>query len=464
MTGLACQGTACFAARHLDPRHWPHALDQHPRVYCLGGCYAAPAAFDGVGRPRVEVHSREAVVLERLAKGRANAIAVYEAFGGYQALQDVVTQTPEAIISSIERSGLRGRGGAGFPTGRKWRSVFAQSAAEKFVIANGDEGDAGAYIDRFLMEEDPHAVIEGAIIAGYAVGAARGYIYVRKEYPASQDALAAALAEAHTRHYLGQNIFGSKFNFEIVLVAGEGSYVCGEETALINSIEGRQPLVRARPPYPREFGLFGKPTLVNNIETLANVPWILRRGAETYAALGAAESRGTKAISLNSLFNRPGLYEVEFGITLRRIVEDVGGGLRGGKLKALMIGGPLAGLIPPELLDTPFTFEHLRKIGAEVGHGGIIAFDEHTSIRELIEHIFSFGAYESCGKCTACRAGTGLIEEMFASSSPGPSETEFRKIIEALRCTSLCAFGSGLAEFTQSVIRYFGKELETCFT
>ena len=466
--GKACQGTACFAARHLNPARWAEASAQNPRVYCLGECFAAPAKGQTHPRPPVKVFSPQGIVLGRLAAGGARTLAGYEKEGGYAALRKALEQTPDQILGAVEASGLRGRGGAGFPAGRKWRAVASQPAGEKYVVANADEGDAGAYIDRYLMEDDPHALIEGMILAGYAVGAGRGYIYVRLEYPLADTVMRAAIAEARTAGWLGPRIGGKNFGFDLEVYTGHGSYVCGEETSLLRSIEGKRPEVMARPPYPTERGLFDQPTLLNNVETLVNVPWIVTHGGAAYAALGFSKSRGTKALSLNSLFNRPGLYEVEFGVTVRHIVEEIGGGLRGGgKLKGVLIGGPIIGMIPPHLIDTPLGFEELAAIGAGVGHGGVVAFDEHTSIPELMEHVFSFGAYESCGKCTPCRSGSGRVEEIFANAGAGDATKadlqEGRDLVIALKLASLCGHGTGLARFAESILNYYPQEIEPCF-
>jgi NADH:ubiquinone oxidoreductase subunit F (NADH-binding) len=466
--GKACQGTACFAARHLNPARWAEASAQNPRVYCLGECFAAPAKGQTHPRPPVKVFSPHGIVLGRVAAGGARTLAGYEQQGGYGALRKALDQTPDQILGAVEASGLRGRGGAGFPTGRKWRAVASQPPGEKYVVANADEGDAGAYIDRYLMEDDPHALIEGMILAGYAVGASKGYIYVRLEYPLADTVMRAAIAEARAAGWLGPRIGGKNFGFELEVYTGHGSYVCGEETSLLRSIEGKRPEVMARPPYPTERGLFDQPTLLNNVETLVNVPWIVTQGGAAYAELGFSKSRGTKALSLNSLFNRPGLYEVEFGVTVRHIVEEIGGGLRGGgKLKGVLIGGPIIGIIPPHLIDTPLGFEELAAIGAGVGHGGVVAFDEHTSIPELMEHVFSFGAYESCGKCTPCRSGSGRIEEIFANAGAGDATQadlqEGRDLVIALKLASLCGHGTGLARFAESLLKYYPQEIEPCF-
>ena len=466
--GKACQGTACFAARHLNPGCWAEAMQNKPRVYCLGECFAAPAKGQTNPRPPVKITSRQSVVLGRLANGNARTIKAYIEQDGYTALAKALKSSPEDVLSAVEKSSLRGRGGAGFPAGRKWRSVAGQKEQVRYVVANADEGDAGAYIDRYLMEDDPHSLIEGMILAAYAVGAAKGYIYLRSEYPLSGTVLRQALVDAHAAGWLGDKIGGTDFSFELEVYAGHGSYVCGEETSLLRSIEGNRPEVMARPPYPTESGLWGKPTLLNNVETLINIPWIVNHGGEAYAELGFSKSRGTKVLSLNSLFNRPGLYEVEFGVTVRHIIEELGGGLRGGgTLKGVIIGGPIIGMIPPHLVDTPLGFEELGAIGAGVGHGGVVAFDEHTSIPDLVEHVFSFGAYESCGKCTPCRSGSARIEDIFANAMAGDATKadlqECRDLVTALKLTSLCGHGTGLARFAESILRYYPEEIEPCF-
>lgn len=463
-----CSGLACFVARHLKPAEWAEGQKHVPVIHCLGHCYGAPA--DGTHRqsPNIECPAPEPIVLARILKGGAKTFERYQALGGYAALSAALRQSPARTIEAVETSQLRGRGGAAFPTAQKWRSAAGQESAEKFVIANGDEGDAGAYIDRIIMEDDPFAVIEGLTLAAYAIGAQRGYIYVRAEYPDADKSMRQAVEQGRANGFLGKRILGTGFNFEVEVVTGKGSYVCGEETALIRSIEELRPEPQIRPPFCSERGLFSRPTVVNNIETLVNVPWILSNTGETFASYGFSKSRGTKVVSLNSLFQRPGLYEVEFGIRVRDIVEEIGGGLRHATLKGVIIGGPLAGVIPPNLLDTPFGFEELREIGASVGHGGVIAFDAGTSVTELVHHVFSFGAYESCGKCTPCRLGAKRIEEIFATIARGESasreeQREFLDLVNVLKVASLCAHGTGLAEFADSILRYYRKELDACF-
>jgi NADH:ubiquinone oxidoreductase subunit F (NADH-binding) len=463
-----CQGTACFVARHRDPEGWAEAERGEPRVYCLGRCYGAPAGADDTSRPTIEVACDTPVVLPRLARGSSSQLDAYQDDGGYEGPARALDRGAEATLGEVEAAGLRGRGGAGFPTGRKWRAAQGQPAGPRVVVVNADEGDPGAYIDRFLMEDDPHAVIEGLAIAAVAVGADRAYIYVRREYPDALAAVRAAVEEAERAGILGAAILDSGPPLNVAVVEGKGSYLCGEETALLNALEGRRPTVRARPPYPVEHGVFGLPTVVNNVETLAAIPWILRHGGTAYAAMGSGTSRGTKAVSLNSLFRRPGLYEVELGTPVREITDGLGGGLADGPLQGVIIGGPLAGALPPDLLDVPFAFDELRRVGAEVGHGGVVAFDDNTSIAELVHHVFRFGAYESCGACTPCRVGAARVEELFGSALasdrlPDAERNEWQATVRALAAASLCGHGSGLAEFASSVMTHFAKELESCF-
>ena len=464
----ACQGMACFVARHLDPAKYESALESKYAVNCLGKCFLAPACGGDEARPRIEARCQTPVLLARVLKGGAHDLKSYLQAGGFAGLKRALFEGADFVLDELDASQLRGRGGAGFPAGKKWRAVAEQPAGTKYIVANADEGDPGAYIDRYLMEDDPFCLIEAMTIAGFAVGAKRGYIYLRAEYPHAYEALQAALREAREAGWLGSSIDHTTFGFDIDIFVGHGSYVCGEETALLNSIEGRRPEVRTRPPYPTEAGLYGKPTLVNNVETFASVPWIVREGGAKYSAMGFSKSRGTKLLSLNSLFNRPGLYEVEFGIPVRKIVEEIGGGLRGGTLRGVVIGGPLAGIIPPELLDTRFGFEELRVIGASVGHGAVVAFDEHTSIAELMHHVFRFGAFESCGKCTPCREGGARVASLLERVAAGgelaaEEEQEMNSILTALAETSVCGLGTGMADFARSALRYYAEELKPCY-
>lgn len=462
-----CQGLACFVARHLNPQKYALGADAEHRVHCLGKCFLSPACGADDGRPAIEAHCRTPVVLPRILRGGARDLKTYLEMGGFVALKKALFDGAEGVLDALELSELRGRGGAGFPAAKKWRAVQEQPSETKYVVANADEGDPGAFIDRYLMEDDPFCLIEAMTIAAFAVGAQKGTIYLRAEYPKARHALESAIRQAHQAGWLGSLIGHTSFAFDIELHVGHGSYVCGEETALLNSLEGRRPEVRCRPPYPTEEGLFGKPTLVHNVETFASIPWIVREGGARYQYMGFSKSRGTKVVSLNSLFRKPGLYEVEFGIPVRKIVEEIGGGLRGGELRGVIIGGPLAGIIPPSLLDTPFGFEDLRAIGASIGHGAVVAFDEHTSIPELMHHVFRFSSYESCGKCTPCREGSYRIEQLLSRVVAGTpctsaEEQEFESIVKALADTSVCGLGTGLADFARSALRHYAEEWTPC--
>lgn len=466
MSHRKCRGLSCFAAQHFKPNAWAEAVGQWPPIYCLGKCYLSPASTDDLDEPHVEIRCEDPIVLHGVEDKSMLSIDGYLDGAGYLGLRRTLNHDPEYVIDQVERSMLRGRGGAGFSAGKKWRAVFNAPGHEKYVVANADEGDHGSYIDRLLMERTPHRLLEALAIAGYGVGASKGVIYLRKEYPVAEVRLRQAIQEALEAGWLGQGVGGSDFHFDVDIVIGQGSYVCGEETSLLNSIEHQRPVVRARPPFPTSHGLYGKPTLVNNVETLASMPWIVLYGGDSYAARGFSSSRGTKAVSLNSLFNKPGLYEVEFGVTLRSIVEEIGEGLKCGEPKALIVGGPLAGFVRPDEFDTAFGFEEMHAIGASIGHGGIVAFGSETDFVELIAHVFDFGAIESCGKCTPCRLGTRRAQVLFQKArSAALTETErneLRAILDALSQTSLCGHGSGLAVLANSIFAKFPQEVQSC--
>jgi formate dehydrogenase iron-sulfur subunit len=466
LAGRHCRGLACFAGRALDPARFAAAAAETPRIDCLGKCYLGPAAADLDARPHVAAHARETVLLANVLAGGVHDLTAYRARGGCTALRSALAMDPATIRAAIAASGLRGRGGAGFPAGRKWEAVARAAGTPKTVVVNADEGDPGAFSDRFLLEDDPFLVIEAAAIAARAVGAEQGIVYLRREYPAARRRLHAAIDAARGAGMLGANILGSRVPFDLRIVDGAGSYLCGEETAMLNAIEGERPEARTRPPFVFERGLFGAPTLVHNVETLCAVPWILRRGADAYRSLGFSHSRGTKLLSLHSLFARPGLYEVEFGVRLSDIVDDVGGGLAHGTLRALMIGGPLAGLIPPRELTTRFGYEELQSIGAAVGHGGVIAFADDTSVAEIAHEVFAFGAAESCGKCTPCHLGSPILARAFAAAvaqqPPVLSRARSMDLVAALELASLCGHGRGLAEFARSLERHFMEDLRAC--
>lgn len=464
LQGKACQGLACFLARQADPARWARTQQDPAPLFCLGQCYQAPASHGDTTAPYCEVHAEETVLLGNVLTGGVRHLEHYLAGGGGVGLRRALALGPQAVLQALDASGLRGRGGAGYPTGSKWRKVAQQSAPKKYVVANADEGDPGAFSDRMLMEADPFRLIEAMLIAGLTVGAAHGIIYLRKEYDAAAAVLRDALVQAYAAGWLGQHA-GAGQGFDLELVVGHGSYLCGEETAMLNAIEGRRPEARLRPPQITDRGLEGLPTLVNNVETLCAIPWILQHGAARYAALGTADSPGTKLLSLNSLFRRPGLYEVEFGISLRTIVEMLGQGVRRGRLTGVMVGGPLAGLLPPSLLDTPLDYGAMAAAGGAVGHGGVLAVTDATPIAALLAHILRFGALESCGKCTPCHLGSPELARMAAQAVTGTrgDGQRWQALVEALAATSLCGHGRGLAEFAQSIARHYPEELASCF-
>ncbi|MGZ4273228.1 MAG: complex I 51 kDa subunit family protein, partial [Solirubrobacteraceae bacterium] len=370
------------------------------------------------------------------------------------------SHTPESLLDEVKQANVRGRGGAGFPAGTKWRFTRGANGAEKFIVANGDEGDPGSYIDKYRMERNPVLVLEGLALAGFAVGAGHGFVLTRSEYPESKPVLDAAVQQARAGGWLGENILDSGFDFDITIVEGAGSYVVGEETALLACLQGLRGTVSARPPFPAERGVFGLPTVVNNTETLANMAFVAAAGADAYAALSPdTETTGSKLVCFNERFMRPSVYEVPFGMTVRELCEDVAGGLRDGRtIKAVQIGGPLGGILPASKLDTPFDFDALAAEGCMVGHGSICAFDDHTDMRALAVHLLRFGAHESCGKCFPCRIGLSRAHDMFAADAPVNRE-RFEQLLETLELGSLCAHGSGMPAPLRSLLAHFPDEL-----
>jgi bidirectional [NiFe] hydrogenase diaphorase subunit len=388
----------------------------------------------------------------------------YLVAGGYQALYHVIHEmAPAAVIEEVARSGLRGRGGAGFPTGLKWAQVAKQRPGRKFVICNADEGDPGAYMDRSVLESDPHRVLEGMAIAAYAVGADQGYVYVRGEYPLAIHRLQTALRQARRLGILGGPVFGTAYNFRIDLRIGAGAFVCGEETALIASIEGQRGLPRPRPPYPAESGLWGAPTLINNVETFANVPPIITRGGDWYASIGTAKSKGTKVFALAGKVVNTGLVEVPMGTTLRTIVQDMGGGAPGGRpIKAVQTGGPSGGCIPADKLDTPVDYESLAALGSIMGSGGMIVMDDTDNMVDVAKFFMEFCMDESCGKCIPCRAGTVQMHTLLGRIRAGeatPTEVErLEALCDMVKHTSLCGLGQSAPNPVLSTLRYFREE------
>ena len=388
----------------------------------------------------------------------------YIAFDGYLALEKVLSDmTPEEVIETIKNSGLRGRGGAGFPTGKKWELTRASEGKQKYVVCNADEGDPGAFMDRSILEGDPHSVLEAMAIAAYAIGADKGYIYVRAEYPIAVQRLQIAIDQARDYGILGKNIFGKNFNFDIEIRLGAGAFVCGEETALLESIEGRRGQPRVKPPYPAVAGLWGKPTLINNVETYANIAQIILKGADWYSSIGTANSKGTKVFALGGNVNNIGLVEVPMGTTLREIVYDIGGGIPNGRdFKAAQTGGPSGGCIPKEHLDTPIDYESLKAIGSMMGSGGLIVMDDTKCMVCLAKFYLEFTVSESCGKCTPCRIGTKRMLEILERLCNGEGEEfdiyRLEKLAANIQKASLCGLGQSAPNPVVSTLKYFREE------
>ena len=408
------------------------------------------------------------IVLENCGSIDPLNIDDYLARDGYRALAMCLgaqRMTPHDVIAAISDSGLRGRGGAGFPTGRKWALGRAQADPVKYVVCNGDEGDPGAFMDRLVLESDPHRVIEGLAIAAYAIGAAEGFLYIRAEYPQAVRHTRAALRQAEQRGFLGQNILGSAFSLRLEVREGAGAFVCGEETALIQSLEGKRGMPKLRPPYPVERGLRGHPTVINNVETLACAPWIIRHGAGAFAAFGTANSRGTKVFALAGKINRGGLIEVPMGITIREVVEEIGGGIRNGRqFKAVQLGGPSGGCIPARLADTPIDYDALAQTGAIMGSGGLVVLDDRDCMVDIARFFLKFTQAESCGKCTFCRIGTKRMLEILERICEGKSRREDLDRLEMLADyvgrASLCGLGQTAPNPVLTTLQYFREEYE----
>lgn len=511
---MVCSGTACSSAESQDLRIelerelGRRGLNDSVRVFktgCFGFCQHGPIVMVHPGeifycrvkpedvKELVETHLVGGRVIERLLyqdHGQAvsniedinffkaqkrivlrncgvinpEEIGEYIARDGYFALADIIlNKKPAEIIDFISKSGLRGRGGAGFPAGRKWELTAAQDVSPKYVLCNADEGDPGAFMDRSILEGDPHSVLEAMIVAGYCIGASHGYVYVRAEYPIAVERLEIAINQAREYGLLGKNLFGSSFDFDIGLRFGAGAFVCGEETALIHSVMGQRGEPRPRPPYPAQEGLWGKPTLINNVETYANIPVILREGWEWYSGHGTASSKGSKVFSLAGKINNTGLIEVPMGTTLRTIVFDIGGGIPGGKkFKAVQTGGPSGGCIPDRHLDLPIDYESLKEIGSMMGSGGMIVMDEDNCMVDIARFYLEFTQDESCGRCTPCRVGTKRLLEILKRITEGQGEIEDLELLEELaydiRDASLCGLGQTAPNPVISTLRYFKDE------
>ncbi len=449
-----------------------------PRDLLLGQIrHPAHQAYDGV--PFLDEHPFFAPqtrwVLANIGLIDPESIDEYIARGGYKAFADVIRQkTREEVCDMVERSGLRGRGGGGFPTGRKWKFALAGTSEQKYLICNADEGDPGAFMDRAVIEGDPHRMLEGMAIAAYAIGANTAYVYIRAEYPLAIDRLVKAIKQAKAYGLLGQNIFDTGFNLEIKVKQGAGAFVCGEETALIHSIEGKRGMPRPRPPFPAVSGLFGKPTVINNVETLANIPAIAARGDAWFSAVGTAGSKGTKVFALSGKVVRTGLVEVAMGMPLRRIIFDIGGGIPGGKAyKAVQIGGPSGGCIPESRIDIEIDYESLKSVGAMMGSGGLVVMDEDTCMVDVAKFFMDFIQRESCGKCIPCREGTRRMLEILQRITRARGKEQgtdaldrfmgvmyLNRLSQVIKDTSLCGLGQTAPNPVLSTLRWFRDEYE----
>jgi bidirectional [NiFe] hydrogenase diaphorase subunit len=500
---FVCSGTACLAANSdgikaaLQTELQTSAAESWCAVTgggCRGLCAAGPmvsvepagilyqgvtpadapdiiASLDGapVTRLRCDTDApffskQHRIVLEYAGKLDPDHIESYIAAGGYSALLQVLTDmTPAQVRAEVERSGLRGRGGAGYSTALKWNTVAKADSAEKYVICNADEGDPGAFMNRSEMEDYPFRILEGMTIAAYAVGAQQGYVYVRAEYPLAVKRMTAAIRQSEKLGLLGSAIFGTSFSFNVDIRLGAGAFVCGEETALIASIEGRRGQPRPRPPYPAEHGLWGKPTLINNVESYANIPPILEKGGDWFAQVGTAKSKGTKVFALSGRIQNTGLIEVSMGITLREIIFDIGGGIPDGRqFKAVQTGGPSGGCIPAAYLDMPVDYESLRQLGSFIGSGGMIVMDDRSCMVDVARYFMEFCMSESCGKCVPCRVGTAHMYDLLNKITSGDATLDDLALLEELadmvKNTSLCGLGQGAPNPVISTLRYFRDE------
>lgn len=496
---LCCTSTGCQAANSLAvKKEMEKAAKGSDRIQvvgvgCMGFCGNGPLVeIDSQNKLYEKVKPEEAAsIIEAIDGGTATAatgdldipffskqvrivretsgkidperIEEYIAVGGYQSLhKSVHDMTPSEVIEEIKRSGLRGRGGGGYPTGLKWATVAKMPGDRKYVICNADEGDPGAFMDRSVLESDPHRVLEGMAIAGYAIGANSGFIYVRAEYPLAIKRLQTAILQAKKYGIMGSQIFNSGCDFKVDIRVGAGAFVCGEETALIQSIEGGRGNPRPRPPYPAVSGLWGCPTLINNVESFANIPAIIREGGDWYASIGTETSKGTKVFALTGKVRNNGLIEVPMGITLRQIVEEMGGGVPDGQVKAIQTGGPSGGCIPASMLDTPVDYESLTRAGSMMGSGGMVVMDETTSMVEVAKFYMEFCREETCGKCIPCRTGTVQLYAMLTKILNRQANQKDLAKLEELCCmvkeTSLCGLGTGAPNPILSTLRYFQEE------
>lgn len=513
---LVCGGTGCTSSdsekilKALEKEIKKHKIDEEieiVRTGCFGLCELGPVVIvypEGAFYSRVAIEDVPELVEEHLLKGRVLKRLIYHesiendrikslndvdfykkqvrialkncgvidpenideyiAFDGYKALEKALTQmTPEDVINELKKSGLRGRGGGGFPTGLKWEFAAKQNNPQKYIICNADEGDPGAFMDRSVLEGDPHAVLESMAIGGYAIGANRGFIYVRAEYPIAVQRLYVALKQAREYGLLGENILGTDFSFDIEVRLGAGAFVCGEETALMNSIEGKRGMPNPKPPFPAVSGLWGKPSVINNVETYANIPQIINKGADWFASIGTEKSKGTKVFALGGKITNTGLVEVPMGITLREIIYEIGGGIpKNKKFKAVQTGGPSGGCIPAEHLDIKIDYDSLTALGSMMGSGGMIVVDEDNCMVDVARFYLDFTRDESCGKCTPCRVGTKRLLELLEKITEGKGTLEdldkLEELSHQIKAASLCGLGQTAPNPVLSTLKYFRDE------
>jgi NADH-quinone oxidoreductase subunit F len=473
-----CNGSACLCAgtqegiqKELEKHYQPEEIGH---MTCLGRCYENGAFnLNGSNYSGSDINNISSLKNNQSSSSytvkatKEVLTASYDGFDKhYSILKNILTQDSAKVLEEIKRSNIRGRGGAGFPMGFKWEACRNEKNDDKFIICNADEGDPGAYSDRYLLEQRPHSVLFGMMVAGYITGAKWGILYIRAEYPESVDIVQSAIDELRANNLLGENIDGSSFSFDFKIIKAQGAYICGEETALINSIEGQRPEVRTRPPYPTQQGLFNKPTIVNNVETLAAVYSIIKNGGEAYAALGTEKSSGTKLVCLDSFFNNPGIYEVEMGTPLSTVVNQLGGGFKS-PVKALHIGGPLGGLVPvSKINELNVDFESFASQGFLLGHASVVSVPEDFPMITYLEHLFDFAAYESCGKCFPCRLGTTRAQEMLKKANTTDykiSKELFTDLLSTLEQGSLCAHGGGIPLPAKNALTFFKEELSNYF-
>ena len=454
---VRCSDGGVFLYGDMDAERSRRLVEEHLEGGAAVQEFLVPADYDYLARQRKLVLANCGVI-------DPESIEDYLARDGYAALRRVVSSmSPEEVIEEIKSSGLRGRGGAGFPTGLKWSFAQAAKGQLKYMVCNADEGDPGAFMDRSLLESDPHAVLEGMTIGAYAIGAAEGYLYVRAEYPLAIKRLLLAIEAAQERKLLGERILGSGFSFHVHVKEGAGAFVCGEETALMASIEGKRGMPSIRPPFPAERGLWGAPTNINNVETLGNVPAILRMGGAEYARIGTEKSKGTKVFALAGKIKNGGMIEVPMGITLREVIYDIGGGIQGGReFKAVQLGGPSGGCIPASLLDVQVDYDSLTATGAIMGSGGMVVMDEATCMVDVARYFLSFTQSESCGKCTFCRMGTKRMLEILERITAGKGEMQdierLEELAHKIRVSSLCGLGQTAPNPVLTTLKYFREE------